>query len=99
MTTAAGRDFVLRVRTYRGGGAAPRAHLDWKGPTRIEGGYKVREEVSTPVGDPDAMTGILDRLGYVVIQEIDRDIVQYLIDGVSVRFESYPRMDVLVEVE
>jgi predicted adenylyl cyclase CyaB len=94
------RDLVLRLRTYRSAdGAAPRAHLDWKGPTSIDAGYKVREEISTSVGDPDALAQILERLGYVVIQEIDRDIAQYTIDGVTVRFENYPRMDVLVEVE
>jgi predicted adenylyl cyclase CyaB len=94
------RDLVLRLRTYRGGDSGvSRAHLDWKGPTTIDDGFKVREEVSTPVGDPAALAQILDRLGYVVIQEIDRDIAQYSIGGATVRFENYPRMDVLVEVE
>jgi predicted adenylyl cyclase CyaB len=94
------RDTVLRLRTYRGSDdAEPRAHLDWKGPTTIDKGFKVREELSTPAGDPAALAQILDRLGYVVIQEIDRDIVQYAIQDVTVRFETYPRMDVLVEVE
>ncbi len=97
MTSA---DLVLRLRTYRSlDGGAPLAHLDWKGPTRVDGGYKVREELSTPVGDPDALVHILQRLGYMVIQEIDRDIVQYTLDAATIRFESYPRMDVLVEVE
>jgi predicted adenylyl cyclase CyaB len=94
------RDTVLRLRIYRGGDdSEPRAHLEWKGPTTIDTGFKVREELSTPAGDPEALVQILDRLGYVVIQEIDRDIVQYAIEGVTVRFETYPRMDVLVEVE
>jgi adenylate cyclase class IV len=94
------RDLVLRLRTYRGGdGAAPRAHLDWKGPTVVDKGFKIREELSTPIGDPATLAEILDHLGYVVIQEIDRDITQYAIAGVTVRFENYPRMDVLVEVE
>jgi predicted adenylyl cyclase CyaB len=94
------RDHVLRLRTYRGAqGGAVRSSMDWKGPTGVDQGYKVREELSTPVGDQDSMLQILDRLGYVVVQEIDRDIAQYEMDGVTVRFESYPRMDVLVEVE
>ena len=31
--------------------------------------------------------------------EIDREIAQYELGGATIRFESYPRMDVLVEVE
>src|SRR3954462_13288465 len=48
------KDHVLRVRTYRSDSGA-RAELDWKGPTRREGGYKLRDELETKVGDPDAL--------------------------------------------
>jgi len=84
-----------------GGGAAgaARAYLDWKGPTRNTGGYKVREELSTQAADPEALAAILARLGYVVTREVDREIAHYDVGGTSVRFECYPRMDVLVEVE
>jgi len=92
-------DHVLRVRVYRPRAGAARAYLDWKGPTRNAGGYKVREELSTPADDADALAAILARLGYVVTREVDRDIAHYDVDGTSVRFECYPRMDVLVEVE
>jgi adenylate cyclase class IV len=59
----------------------------------------VREELSTPVGDPDAVADILESLGYSVILEIDRHIWQYSLGGATVRFEKYPLMDDLVEVE
>lgn len=91
------RDQVLRLRIYRGGDV--RAMLDWKGPSSYEGGYKVREEHSTPVADPAALAAVLEGLGYVVTREIDRTIEQYRFEGATVRFERYPRMDVLVEVE
>ena len=94
----AGRDHVLRVRVYRGDGQV-RAGLDWKGPTRRDGVYKLREELSTSVTDPDALAEILTRLGYEVSIAIDREIVQYDLDGAMIRFERYPRMDDLVEVE
>ena len=46
------RDHVLRVRIYRA--ATRRARkLDWKGPTRREQGYKLREEIGTHVGDAE----------------------------------------------
>lgn len=91
-------DHVLRLRIYRDDSGA-RGYIDWKGPTRREDGYKVREEISSGVEDPVALAQVLDRLGYVVTREIDRDITQYVLDGAIVRFERYPRMDTLVEVE
>ena len=93
----AARDEVLRVRVY--GGAEARATMDWKGPTRSERGYKVREELSAGVHDADALATMLERLGYVVTREIDREIVQYELHDAVLRLEHYPRMDVLVEVE
>lgn len=91
------RDQVLRLRIYRS--ATARALLDWKGPTEYDSGYKVREELSTAASDPDALASMLERLGYVVTREIDREIEQYELGGAVIRFEHYPRMDVLVEVE
>jgi len=94
------RDVVLRLRTYRDpDGGVRSAHVDWKGPTDYEHGYKVRDELSVPVADPDAFAGILERLGYTLVLEIDREVTQYELAGATVRFERYPRMDVLVEVE
>lgn len=92
------RDHVLRVRVYRDAAGA-RASLDWKGPTEMDRGFKVREELSTNADDGDALVAIVERLGYTVTREIDRDIAQYALLGATVRFEHYPRMDVLVEVE
>jgi predicted adenylyl cyclase CyaB len=92
------RDEVLRVRRYVSPGSS-KTYLDWKGPTEIQDVYKVREEVSTLVEDFDALEQILTRLGFVVTMEIDRDIALYQLGSATIRFESYPRMDALVEVE
>ena len=92
------KDHVLRVRVYRGGGHT-RAELDWKGPTRRDGTYKLREELGTSISHPDALAEILELLGYEVSIAIDRVIVQYDLAGTMIRFEHYPRMDDLVEVE
>jgi adenylate cyclase class 2 len=50
---------VLRLRR-----TPQKAVLTYKGPRRIEGGIKVREEQETVVADPDAVEAILARLGY-----------------------------------
>jgi adenylate cyclase class IV len=92
------RDEVLRVRAFHGLPAA-QLTLDWKGPTHEEGGYKVREEISTDLGDADALISILGRLGYTCTMAIDREITQFAVSGATIRFEEYPRMDTLVEVE
>lgn len=94
----AATDYVLRTRVYRSP-AGVKAELGWKGPTMYQDGYKVREELGTPVADPDSLAVILGHIGFVVTRAIDREISQYEIDGTVVRFERYPRMDSLVEVE
>jgi predicted adenylyl cyclase CyaB len=91
-------DNVLRLRVYRDSHGA-RAELGWKGPTHYENGYKVRDEVSATSPDADLLRHILERVGFVVIREIHREIMQYELHGATVRFERYPRMDDLVEVE
>ena len=97
------RDHVLRMRTYVSANGLTSAHLDWKGPTSRERGFKVREELTTGISEPAAMADVLARLGYRVVGSIDRMIVQYEIQEhdtpVTLRFEVYPRMDTLVEVE
>jgi len=92
------RDQVLRVRRYERGGSA-KTYLDWKGRTETQGPYKIREEISTLVDDFAAVEQILDKVGFIVTMEIDREIAQYDLAGATIRFETYPRMDVLVEVE
>jgi len=97
----AARDHVLRLRVYRDeSGNFRSASIDWKGPTAIDGGYKSREEIDSEIGgDPQNLARILDRLGFIISMQIDRHIWQYHLGGAIVRFEHYPRMDDLVEIE
>jgi adenylate cyclase class 2 len=92
------RDEVLRVRRYESA-ASTKTYLDWKGSTETTGTYKIREEISTLVENASALEQLLARVGFVVTAEIDRQIAQYDLEGASIRFETYPRMDCLVEVE
>jgi len=92
------RDEVLRTRTYTGK-SSTKTYLDWKGPTEFRDVYKVREEISTPVDDFAVLDAILHKLGLELVAEIDREIAQYALGGATIRFEIYPRMDALVEVE
>ena len=96
--TLGASDEVIRVRTYQSA-SSRRTLLDWKGPADTSSGYKVREEVSTQVSDAAELGVVLEKLGYGIVKEIDRRIVQYELGGATIRFEEYPRMDTLVEVE
>ncbi|HEY1951770.1 MAG TPA: class IV adenylate cyclase [Gemmatimonadaceae bacterium] len=92
------RDEVLRARRYSDSGGI-RTFLDWKGPTEVRDSYKVREELTTKVDDFESLETILERLEFALVGQIDRTIAQYRLGNATVRFEIYPRMDVLVEVE
>src|SRR2546423_15125005 len=92
------KDEVLRVRSYIGG-KSTKTYLDWKGPTEFRDVYKVREEITTAVDDFVSLETILLKLGLAVISEIDREIAHYQLGRATIRFEIYPRMDALVEVE
>jgi len=94
------RDQVLRVRAFDPGGAgAARAEVSWKGPTRLSGAYKEREELRLDLVDAGAAAEIFARLGFVVTDTIERWVELYDLGGAVLRIEWYPRMDVLLEVE
>lgn len=92
------RDEVLRLRLMRDD-AGERAIVEYKSPTVLQNGYKIRDECGTAVQDAAALDAILRSLGYVVTREIDREVAVYAVVGATVRLERYPRMDLLVEVE
>jgi adenylate cyclase class IV len=73
--------------------------LEWKGPTETQDDYKIREEISTLIESFESLEEILGRLGFLITMEINREVAQYALGGSTIRFETYPRMDVLVEVE
>ena len=97
--TIGARDHVLRLRVYRDAQGTETAALDWKGPTSYDSGYKMREELSCGLSGAEDFRRILAALGFIVTMAIDREIWQYELHDATVRFERYPRMDDLVEVE
>ena len=92
------RDVVLRVREFISA-TTQRVSLDWKGAATFDSGYKEREEVTLGIADAETAGRILQGVGFVVSFEIERDIEVFDVHGATVRFERYPQMDTLVEVE
>jgi len=95
----ANRDHVLRIRVYYRSNGRVTSSIDFKGATEYENGFKVRDEISVAASPPQDIKALVEHLGYVVTSVIDRQIVQYRLGASIVRFERYPRMDDLVEVE
>ena len=92
------KDLVLRLRVQRNW-TATTSTLDWKGSATFEGGYKHRDETSLKIGDPAQMASILEALGFEVSRAIDRNVRVLQLGDATVRFERFPRMDTLLEIE
>jgi predicted adenylyl cyclase CyaB len=92
------RDTVVRLR-IQWNATGSEVSLDWKGPASYEGGYKHRDETVVRIGDAAQMAGILEALGFVVTRAIDREVRTFQLGEAKLRFELYPRMDTLLEVE
>lgn len=92
------RDEVLRIR-ITDDGHIRQARLDYKGKATFAGGLKTREEIGVGVDDDATLDRMLAHLGFVVTREIERVVDVHTLPGATVRFERYPRMDELVEVE
>ena len=82
------KDCALRLRVDRTGGQVS-ASLDWKGAATFEAGYKHREETSIAIDDHAGLAGLLKALGLQVTR----------LGDATLRFERFPRMDTLLEVE
>jgi adenylate cyclase class IV len=97
----AGRDEVLRLRTYHSSAGETKTVLGWKGPVRRSPeGYKQRAELELPLaGSARIAEALLGALGYRVVHVMDREIDLYRLGSAILRLEVFPRMDVLLEVE
>jgi predicted adenylyl cyclase CyaB len=94
------RDEVLRVRTLHHPDG-DESILAWKGPAmRSPDGYKLRQEIEVPVSRPSADPGrLLAALGYQPVHAVEREVEVYRLGDATARLETYPHMDVLLEVE
>jgi len=67
---------------------------------RSPDGYKLREEIELPMADTASHPGrLLLALGYRPVHLIEREVEVYRLGDATVRLETYPRMDVLLEIE
>ena len=88
---ASGR--LLRLRTTPSG-----AILTYKGPRTVKEGMKSREELETPVAEPDRFREILEGLGYRPIFRYQKYREAYALGGTEVVLDETP-IGTFLEVE
>lgn len=95
------RDEVLRLREFHEPDGSTRTLIAWKGPTGVTAdGHKSRRELEYELRAMGSAPGeLLQALGFVMVQVIDRHVEYFHLGATAVRLERYPRMDSLVEVE
>src|SRR6185436_13595210 len=87
---------IRRVTVLEGTG--PGGSVTFKGPVQA-GAYKLREEIETPVADPDAMERLLTALGYKVHVAFEKLRETWRLGGCLVELDELPRLGDFVEVE
>lgn len=97
--TLAAEGHALRVRTQSPSDGSPgRTVLTWKGPARVDGGHRVREEVETSVADGEALAHVLSRLGFRPSFRYQKRRRLFTLDGALVAVDRTPLGDYL-EIE
>ena len=76
---------ILRLRTE-----GQRARLTFKGPLRIEGNMKVREEREVEVGAADEARSLFENLGYRVVRRYQKMREEWQLGGVTIALDHTP---------
>jgi adenylate cyclase class 2 len=88
-----GRGHVLRLRETPSG-----AVLTFKGPYRIEGGLKSREEIEAGSADGSALRAILNRLGFVPVFRYQKYRETFAWQGQEIVLDETP-IGIFLEIE
>jgi adenylate cyclase class 2 len=86
-------DEALRLRRTDDG-----AVLTYKGP-KVDKDTKTREEIETPVPDPDAVAQILQRVGFTTVIEVRKERHEYILEDTVVALDRVHGLGDFVEVE
>ena len=80
---ASGR--ILRLRTD-----GQRSRLTFKGPMRLEGNLKVREELEIEVSDADEARSLFENLGFGVVRRYQKMREEWQLGGVTIALDHTP---------
>ena len=87
---------VRRVTVLEG--EQRRGSVTYKGPVQA-GAYKLREEIETPVDNPEAMEQLLIALGFKVHVAFEKIRETWRLGGCLVELDELPKLGEFVEVE
>ena len=76
---------ILRLRTDGG-----RARLTFKGPMRLEGNVKVREEREIEISGADEAMKLFENLGYQVVRRYQKVREEWHLGGVTIALDHTP---------
>lgn len=76
---------ILRLRTDGG-----RARLTFKGPMRLEGNVKVREEREVEISGADEAMKLFENLGYKVVRRYQKVREEWHLGGVTIALDHTP---------
>ncbi|HJX28945.1 MAG TPA: class IV adenylate cyclase [Thermoanaerobaculia bacterium] len=76
---------ILRLRTDSG-----RARLTLKGPMRLEGNLKVRQEFEVQIENADEARSLLEGLGYSVVRRYQKMREEWQLGGVTIALDHTP---------
>jgi predicted adenylyl cyclase CyaB len=76
---------ILRLRTD-----GQRARLTFKGPLRMEGNMKVREEREIEIESADEARALFDNLGYTVVRRYQKMREEWQLGGVTIALDHTP---------
>lgn len=76
---------ILRLRTDGG-----RARLTFKGPMRLEGNVKVREEREVEISGADEAMKLFENLGYQVVRRYQKVREEWHLGGVTIALDHTP---------
>lgn len=91
-------DEALRVRCILEENGEPEAVLTYKGKNLSEFG-QTREELEVVIGDPDVMTGILERLGFRCRASVDKIRTTYVMEDITFSMDSVKELGDFIEIE
>ncbi len=92
----ASTDEALRIRVTGSGGWA---ELTYKGPKKIIGSSKAREEISVRVEGYEAMAALLEKLGFRLVAVVEKDRRYYAYQGLSIALDRVKGLGCFVEIE
>jgi adenylate cyclase class 2 len=86
-------DEALRIRISN-----DQSYLTYKGP-KLDSTSKTREELELEIEDPDKLTKLLRKLGFITIKKVVKTRRRFLLDDVIISIDHIEKLGYFIELE